>query len=441
MIADADLLRRYVEDRNHDAFRDLVGRHLNLVYAAALRQVNGDAHLAQDVTQHVFTDLARRADTLLAHRVLAGWLFVSTRYSAAKLIRSERRRQAREQEVFRMNAAESNEADCDWTHVRPVLDEALAELADADRDAILLRFFEGRAFAEVGAQLRLTENTARMRVERALDKLRQRLGRRGVRSTTAALALALAAQGAIAAPAGLVGVVSGTALATAGVAGTAGVLMTFMSMSKLQLGIISVAAVTGTTAWVLEAQTHSALTREIAAFQQAHLAPATVVPQSIVNQRPDSDRFDEQKSRAHDAELAQLAADTAALQQQNAVNDSNARAAAVARVNSADALSPGQLDRFPQATARVAPKYPVELRKAGITGEVLVEFVVDASGAVTDAYAVTSTHEDFEAEAIAGVKQWKFAAGLKGGKPVNTRMQQKIAFSLNEEQLPTSNWF
>lgn len=442
MIADAELLRRYVKDRNDGAFRDLVSRHLNLVYSAALRQVNGDAHLAQEVTQRVFTDLARRADTLLAHRVLAGWLFVSTRYSAAKLIRGEQRRQAREQEVFRMNATtESHEAHCDWTHVRPVLDEALAELADADRDAILLRFFEGRAFAEVGAQLRLTENTARMRVERALDKLRLRLGRRGVTSTTAALALGLATQGVIAAPTGLAGVVSGAALATAGVAGTAGVLISFMSMSKLQLGIISAVAVTGTTAFVLQSQTNSALTREIAALQQENVAPAAVVSESITSQQPGADRSDEQKSRARDAELAQLAADTAALQKQQAAHDSKARAAAAARVNSADVLSPGQLDRFPRATARVAPKYPVELREAGITGEVLVEFIVDASGTVTDAYAVSSTHRDFEAEAIAGVEQWKFAAGLKGGKPVNTRMQQKIAFSLSEEQLPTSNWF
>ena len=168
MINDADLLRRYVRDHAEDAFRELVERHLNFVYSAALRQVNGDTHLARDVTQLVFVDLARKAGSLAGRRVLAGWLFVSTRYAAAKLVRRERRRQIREQEAFIMNDhVDNREASCDWSQVRPLLDDALAELSEADREAILLRFFEGRPFAEVGVQLRLNENTARMRVERA----------------------------------------------------------------------------------------------------------------------------------------------------------------------------------------------------------------------------------------------------------------------------------
>src|SRR5687768_4788528 len=115
MNNDAELLRRHVEENADDAFRELVSRHLNFVYSAALRQVNGDAHLAQDVTQLVFTDLARKAATLTNRPVLAGWLFVSTRYAAAKLVRQERRRQTREQEAFNMNdGLENNEAACDW---------------------------------------------------------------------------------------------------------------------------------------------------------------------------------------------------------------------------------------------------------------------------------------------------------------------------------------
>lgn len=443
MIADAVLLRRYVEENADDAFRDLVSRHLNFVYSAALRQVNGDAHLAQDVAQLVFTDLARKAATLNNRPVLAGWLFVSTRYAAAKLVRHERRRQTREQEAFTMNdGLENNEAACDWARVKPVLDDALSELNEADREAILLRFFEGRPFAEVGERLRLTENTARMRVERALNKLRSRLMRNGVSSTTAALAIALASQGVVAAPAGLSAIVSGTALATAGAGATVGVVMTFMSMTKLQLGILGAVAATGTTGFVLQSQANTALTQEIAALRNENrVAGAAAVPSSMVNKQSRADGFDEQKSRAYDAELAQLAAETAALQKQNAANDAKARAAAAARVNAEGIFSPGQLDRFPQATERVAPKYPFELSREGITGEVLVEFVVDASGVVTDAYAVSSTHRDFEAAAIAGVEKWKFAAGLKGGRPVNTRMQQKIAFSLSQEHLPTSSWF
>src|SRR3954467_3135206 len=99
MIDDAELLHRYATTRAEGDFAELVQRHVNLVYSAALRQVNGDAHLAQDVTQLVFADLARKAESLASHRVLAGWLFTSTRFAAAKAVRGERRRQAREAEA------------------------------------------------------------------------------------------------------------------------------------------------------------------------------------------------------------------------------------------------------------------------------------------------------------------------------------------------------
>src|SRR5882672_2771681 len=138
MMDDATLLRRYAQDRSESAFAELVRRHLNLVYSAALRQVGGDSHLAQDVTQMVFTDLARKAASLAGHRVLAGWLFTSTRFAAAKLVRTERRRQSRELEAHTMNETLGGpEEKLDWERVRPVLDATLAELGDADREAIL----------------------------------------------------------------------------------------------------------------------------------------------------------------------------------------------------------------------------------------------------------------------------------------------------------------
>src|SRR4051812_38928900 len=126
MTDDAELLCRYADEGAEDAFAELVQRHVNFVYSAALRQVNGDAHLAADATQLVFTDLARKARSLVAHRVLAGWLFTSTRFATAKLIRSERRRHAREQEAQLMQdlTQDSSAAQLDWQRVRPVLDEA-----------------------------------------------------------------------------------------------------------------------------------------------------------------------------------------------------------------------------------------------------------------------------------------------------------------------------
>ncbi|HTO02197.1 MAG TPA: TonB family protein [Opitutus sp.] len=440
MINDADLLRRYVRDHAEDAFRELVERHLNFVYSAALRQVNGDTHLARDVTQLVFVDLARKAGSLAGRRVLAGWLFVSTRYAAAKLVRQERRRQIREQEAFIMNDhVDNREASCDWSQVRPLLDDALAELSEADREAILLRFFEGRPFAEVGARLRLTENTARMRVERALDKLRLRLMRSGVNSTTAGLAIALANQGVLAAPAGLAPIVSGLALAGAGAGGTAGVVMTFMSMSKLQLGILGAVAATGTTAFVLQTETQTALAQEISALQQENRATAVATtPTAPLTVSPNNG----DRERSYDAGLAQLAKEAAALQRQQ--NAANARATSVpkANVQPADTLNANHLDRFPRPIARVAPEYPKELREAGVSGEVLVEFVVDKTGAVQGAVPVSSTHPGFEAAAVAAVEKWKFDSGLKGGRAVNTRLQQTITFSLSrDEKLRTSDWF
>src|SRR6185295_2427868 len=137
MLDDAELLRRYAATRAEEDFAALVRRHVNLVYSAALRQVNGDAHLAQDVTQEVFTDLARKAGAVAQHRVLAAWLFTSTRFAAAKAVRGERRRHAREAEAQLMQELNRDSAAAlDWARVRPVLDDVLGELAEPDREAI-----------------------------------------------------------------------------------------------------------------------------------------------------------------------------------------------------------------------------------------------------------------------------------------------------------------
>lgn len=163
MNDDAALLRRYTEGRDEGAFAELVQRHLSLVYGAALRQLDGAAHRAEEVTQFVFTDLARKADSLSRRTELAGWLYTSTHFAAAKLKRTEQRRQWREQEASTMHELLSDSApQVDWQRLRPVLDAAMHELGDGDRDVILQRFFQGRRFAEVGETLGLSEDAARM---------------------------------------------------------------------------------------------------------------------------------------------------------------------------------------------------------------------------------------------------------------------------------------
>ena len=129
--------------------------------------------------------------------------------------------------------------EADGDRLRPVLDAAMRELNERDREAVLLRFFEGRGFAEVGARLNLTENAARMRVDRALDKLRARLSEHGVTSTAAALALALANQAVVAAPAGLAATITGAALTGAAASGGAWAVLQFIATNKLPIGIVS----------------------------------------------------------------------------------------------------------------------------------------------------------------------------------------------------------
>jgi RNA polymerase sigma factor (sigma-70 family) len=184
---DSELLRRYVSGQSEAAFAELVGRYLGLVYSAALRQVSGDVAAAQDIAQAVFVDLARKASSLTQHPSLAGWLYTSTRFLAANARREMTRRAAREQIAHAMNQLHPAESEPDWSTLQPVLDEAMHDLEAAEREAVLWRFFEQRSFADIGERLGLKENSARMRVERALDKLRAALKHRGITSTAIAL--------------------------------------------------------------------------------------------------------------------------------------------------------------------------------------------------------------------------------------------------------------
>src|SRR5580658_7951112 len=149
MLDDQQLLRRYA-DGSEAAFTELVARHLPLVYSASLRQTGGDAHLAEDIAQQVFADLARKSGSLPAGTVLVGWLHRATRFAVGQVLRTERRRMAREKESCTMNTPDPD-ADPDWEQVRPWLDEALDQMNPLDRDALLLRFFEQRSLKEIGA--------------------------------------------------------------------------------------------------------------------------------------------------------------------------------------------------------------------------------------------------------------------------------------------------
>jgi RNA polymerase sigma factor (sigma-70 family) len=265
MTPDSELLRRYAQTRSEDAFAELVRRHVHLVYSAALRQVNGDVHLAQDVAQTVFTDLARKAGSLARRASLTGWLYTSAHFAATKMVRTEIRRRDREEKFMREPISEAAPG-ADWEKLRPVLDDVLHELKESDRDAILLRYFENRPFAEVSTKLGLNENAARMRVDRALEKLRAVFAKRGL-TTATTLASVISANAVQIAPAHLAATLTTASIAAAGT-GTTFTLLKIMTTTQLKLGVSALVVAGVATALVVQHQTQTQLREENQSLRQ-----------------------------------------------------------------------------------------------------------------------------------------------------------------------------
>ncbi|HEY3854945.1 MAG TPA: sigma-70 family RNA polymerase sigma factor [Verrucomicrobiae bacterium] len=276
MTPDNELLRRYAETKSEEAFAELVRRHIDLVYSAVLRPLNGDTHLAQDAAQSVFTDLARKAAALSRRVTLTGWLYTSAHFAAAEIARTETRRRRREEKFMREPVSNPiAAAEPDWEKLRPVLDDVMHQLKEADREAILLRYFENRPLAEVGEKLSLGENAARMRVERAVVKMRALLAKRGV-ATTEALAAALSANAVQVAPAGMAALLatnSVAAIATAAAVGTGAgtgtlTFLKIMTATQLKLGAGLLVAAGMATVMIVQQQTKNQLDAQNAMLQQ-----------------------------------------------------------------------------------------------------------------------------------------------------------------------------
>ena len=262
MNEDSELLRRYAEHRDEAAFTELVQRHVNLVFSAALRQTGGDAQTAEDVTQTVFADLACKAGSLSRRGGIPGWLYTGTRFAAAKMRRAEQRRKTREHEVTDMNATSGGETTpSPWQELAPALDEAMHDLKAQDREAVLLRYFQNRDFKSVGDALGLSEGAAQMRVSRAVERLRRALMRRGIAVSAATLTATLGSDAVVSAPAGLGASAASSALATATAgSGTTVTLIKLMTMTKLKAGIVSAVVAAGlTTSFVVQ---HRSLTSQ-----------------------------------------------------------------------------------------------------------------------------------------------------------------------------------
>src|SRR5262245_21094948 len=182
---DMALVREYAQSNCEQAFATLVSRHINLVYSVALRQV-GDATLAEEITQAVFIILARKARALSPKTILSGWLCSTARYVSADTMKNQRRRQSRELESHMQSLL--NEPDSTaWNQIAPLLNEALDCLGEKEHDAVVLRFFDDKDLKQVGAVMGTTEDAARMRVNRGLEKLRKFFAKRGVTMSAATI--------------------------------------------------------------------------------------------------------------------------------------------------------------------------------------------------------------------------------------------------------------
>jgi len=290
MTSDADLLRQYLRAGSQAAFAELVRRHVGLVFATASRRLGGDVQLAEDVTQRVFTRLAQKAPYLLPRATLAGWLYKSAGYFAIDLVRAEHRRHLRETEAMKETEL-SQPAELDWRQLQPVIDELLGQLPSTARSAVLLRYFEGRSYPEVAAELGLSEPACRKRVGRALEQLRLRLRRRGIVSTTVAVEAVLSASAAVTgASAGLASQVAAAALSAPVIPGVALALFALMNTTKVAVGVLIAAIVLSAgLEWAEFAhersvrRTLASLNRENAALRQRQpVAPAAALNSSVV---------------------------------------------------------------------------------------------------------------------------------------------------------------
>jgi RNA polymerase sigma factor (sigma-70 family) len=263
-LNDNDLLAEYAKNGSEEAFAALVTRHINKVYSVALRQT-GKPHQAEEITQAVFVILARKSPALGKNVILSGWLYQTARLTAVTFIRSEIRRARREQEAHVQNFLNESEPDA-WAQIEPLLDSAMAGLNDTDRHALVLRFFDGKSLKEVGAALGANEDAARMRVDRAVEKLRRFFHRRGINSTAAIIAGAISANSVQAAPVALAKFVTAVAVAK-GAAASGSTLTLIKGALKLMAWTQVKTAVVAGTALLLAASAATVAVEVVHAHQ------------------------------------------------------------------------------------------------------------------------------------------------------------------------------
>ncbi|HTB84478.1 MAG TPA: sigma-70 family RNA polymerase sigma factor [Candidatus Sulfotelmatobacter sp.] len=318
---DMDLVREFARNHSEAAFSELVRRHLNLVYSVARRCTGTDSD-AQDVTQVVFVILARKAAGLNARTVLAGWLYETTRNTAARLQRTNVRRHVREQEAYMQSTlTDANTLD-DWHRLAPHLEAAMSQLGEADRTLLALRFYENKSGLEAAALLGIHEAAAHKRTARALERLRKFFTRRGVELSAAAIAGAVSANSVQAAPAGLAAVITSAALSGTTITSTALVAATkAIAMTTLQKIIVTAALAVSVGVGIYQAKEAARDRAELRTLQEQQAPLVEQIRQlqndlAMATNRLAGAALDLAKNNGNDRELLKLRGEVGVLQRQ-----------------------------------------------------------------------------------------------------------------------------
>ena len=424
---DQQLLRAYAERHSEAAFATLVQRYIDLVYSAAIRMVC-DPHAAKDVTQSVFVVLAQNARQLTDRPTLAGWLHLTARNLAVKTIRSDARRRAREQEAAVMNELLSTHPDAGWEHIAPHLDEALGELNEPERDAVLLRYFKNHDLRTVGATLGISDDAAQKRVSRAVERLREFFAKRGVTVGASGLVVVISANAVQAAPVGLATAIS-TATVLAGktiAAATTTTAVKTIAMTTLQKTLVGATLVAAVGIGIYEAQQASNLQSQVQKLlkQQAPLAGQI---QQLQTERDETTRqlaalrADNERLNRNSNELLKLRSEVALLRKQavavtsaTAADENEAMDAMLRDLNGKVKLIKQRLDEWP---GKKTPE-------------------LQLLGGLDWLNAVASREMDSDDACRKAMSELRYAAKSKFGKAVNEALEE-FAKS-NNEQLPSA---
>ncbi len=389
-LNDHELLAEYAHSGSEAAFAALVERYVNLVYSAALR-FTGNPHHAQEITQAVFVTLAGKAGGLRRSVVVPGWLYQTARLTAANFVKSEIRRQKREQEAYMQSTLNEPEAP-PWEQVAPLLDEAMGCLGETDRNAVVLRYFENRTAEETGTLLKLTAAAAHKRVERALEKLRKFFSKRNVTVGMGGLGVLISANAVQSAPTGLAtaisaAAISGTAISTA----TLITATTTIAMTTIQKTIIVAALAAAVGTGIYAVHQGAQLRGQIQSLEDQQ-APLTAQIQQLQRERDDATNRAASLAgelagiKKHPAEVLKLRGEVGALRQEKAIADSKSAISKItANPEARQALRDQQKMGMTMLYADLAKNLKLTPDQTGQLNDLLADHIMTSIDLITQA--------------------------------------------------------